>query len=76
MMSGYPAFVREMEAEVQKVGGGNRKILGCSKIMHGLQQLFGWKFAKLSWLFFCRIGYFRWGLPVKKQIGNAFLKNR
>lgn len=64
----YPVLVKEMEAEVKKLGGGNRKIGGRSKIMHGLQQLFGWKFAKRCWLFFRKIGYAKWGLPLKKKL--------
>lgn len=72
----YPALIREMEAEVTKLGGGNRKIWGRSKIMHGLQQLFGWKFAKLTWLFFRRIGYAKWGLPLKQRLIAAFNKKR
>lgn len=64
----YPALMLEMEAEVKKLGGGDRKIWGRSKVMHALQGLFGWKVAKRCWLFFRKIGYTKWGLPLKKKL--------
>lgn len=64
----YPQLLKKMEAEVQKLGGGNRKIGGQSKLLHLLQVLIGWKATKMTWLFFRRIGYTKWGLPIKRKV--------
>lgn len=48
----YPALIEVMGAEVKKLGGGDRKIGGQSRIMHFLQSAVGWKVAKRIWLFF------------------------
>jgi glycosyltransferase involved in cell wall biosynthesis len=70
----YPALIKEMEAEVKKLGGGDRKIGGQSKLMHVLQRLVGWKIAKRIWLFARKMGYIHWGLPLKKKAQLLFLK--
>lgn len=64
----YPALVKQMEAEVRVLGGGDRKIGGLSKLMHFLQATIGWKGAKRLKLFFNRLGFERWGTPVKKRL--------
>ena len=48
----YAAIIEAMETEVEKLGGGDRKIGGQSRPMHFLQSIVGWKFAKRIWLFF------------------------
>lgn len=64
----YPSLVKKMEVEVRALGGGDRKIGGLSRWMHFLQATLGWKTAKRIKLFFYRLGFERWGTPLKKKL--------